>query len=62
MGMTGIQTFDQTRLQKELIYDSRDELNSYLQTDSLKLPAQYRLAFREFGLSIGLYSVENIKK
>jgi hypothetical protein len=28
----------------------------------LKLPAEYRLAFREFGLSIGLHAVQKIQK
>jgi hypothetical protein len=30
--------------------------------NSLKLPADYRLAFREFGLSIGLRAVEKIQE
>ena len=32
-------------------------VEGFLHTDTLKYPAQYRLAFREFGLSIGLHGV-----
>jgi len=35
-------------------------LNSFAETGYLELPAPYRLAFREFGLSIGLSSVEKL--
>jgi len=33
----------------------------FMQTETLKYPAQYRLAFRELGLSIGLHGVVKIK-
>ena len=35
-------------------------LNSFINTGYLELPATYRLAFREFGLTIGLSSVEKL--
>jgi hypothetical protein len=35
-------------------------LDSYTESGSLELPARYRLAFREFGLSIGLAGVEKL--
>jgi hypothetical protein len=35
-------------------------LNSFTETGYLELPAAYRLAFREFGLSIGLSGVEKL--
>ena len=35
-------------------------LKSYAEAGSLELPARYRLAFREFGLSIGLAGVEKM--
>ena len=35
-------------------------LDSYTEAGSLELPARYRLAFREFGLSIGLAGVEKL--
>jgi hypothetical protein len=36
-------------------------LDSYVKEASLKLPADYRLAFRELGLSIGLAGAERLK-
>lgn len=36
-------------------------LESFLTMNTLQLAAQYRLAFREFGLSIGLHAVERLK-
>jgi uncharacterized protein YidB (DUF937 family) len=36
-------------------------LNSFVKENSLKLPAEYRLAFRELGLSIGLQGIEKIR-
>ncbi len=36
-------------------------LETYLQTNPLRLPASYRLAFREFGLSIGLHAVARLQ-
>ena len=35
-------------------------LTSFVRENSLKLPADYRLAFRELGLSIGLHAVERL--
>jgi hypothetical protein len=35
-------------------------LDSYTESGSLELPARYRLAFREFGLAIGLAGVEKL--
>lgn len=35
-------------------------LDSFTESGSLELPARYRLAFREFGLSIGLSGVEKL--
>ena len=34
----------------------------FLRTDILKYPAEYRLAFRELGLSIGLHGVEKMQR
>jgi hypothetical protein len=36
-------------------------LKSYARTDSLRFPADYRLAFRELGLTIGLSAVEKLQ-
>jgi len=36
-------------------------LRSFVQTDALRYPPEYRLAFRELGLAIGLQAVEKIQ-
>jgi len=44
-----------------LLNSSFQGLQYVANSNSLKLPAEYRLAFREFGLSIGLHAVEKIR-
>ena len=53
--------FKQTGLIGILLDSSLPGLESYAQTKPLELPAGYRLAFREFGLSIGLQAVEKLQ-
>jgi len=48
-------------LLKTLLESSLIGLESFVIENSLKLPAGYRLAFRELGLSIGLRAVERIR-
>jgi hypothetical protein len=45
-----------------LLDASRQGLESYLRTNVLRFPAYYRLAFREFGLSIGLHAVVRLQE
>jgi len=45
-----------------LLDSSLPGLESYARKNPLKLPADYRLAFRELGLSIGLRAVERLQK
>ncbi len=45
----------------ELIYVAKEGLEAFMVTDTLKYPPQYRLAFRELGLSIGLKAVEKMQ-
>jgi len=52
----------QTGLLETLFESSLVGLKSFVREDSLKLPADYRLAFRELGLSIGLRAVEKIQE
>jgi hypothetical protein len=54
--------FDQTGLLKTLLEASLAGLNAYAKNDPLKLPADYRLAFRELGLSIGLHAAEKLQE
>jgi len=56
-----IEGFDQTNLLEVLLDSSMIGLQSYArERNPLKLPANYRLAFRELGLSIGLHAIEKL--
>jgi hypothetical protein len=52
----------QGALMDELVHSSLAGLNAYGRSGFIKLPARYRLAFRELGLSIGLHAVERLRK
>lgn len=45
----------------ELLYAAKEGLDAFMLTDTLRYPSQYRLAFRELGLSIGLKSVKKMQ-
>jgi hypothetical protein len=47
-------------LGERLLEASLDGLHAYAQHAELRLPAKYRLAFRELGLAIGLHAVEDM--
>ncbi len=49
-------------LLENLLDSSFQGLKYFAGRNPLKLPAEYRLAFREFGLSIGLHAVQKIQK
>jgi hypothetical protein len=53
---------EQTGLLETLLESSLIGLRSFVRENSLKLPVDYRLAFRELGLSIGLRAVEKIEE
>jgi hypothetical protein len=53
---------EQAGLLETLLESSLIGLDSFVKENSLKLPAEYRLAFRELGLSIGLWAVEQIQE
>jgi hypothetical protein len=52
-----IDNLDRADLLDVLLNSSLMSLQTYSNSDSLQLPAQYRLGFRELGLSIGLHAV-----
>jgi hypothetical protein len=56
------ENLEQTGLLETLLESSLIGLKSFVREDVLKLPAGYRLAFRELGLSIGLRAVEKIQE
>ncbi len=60
--LIGSGNFGQTNLLETLLESSLVDLDSFVSENSLKLPADYRLAFRELGLSIGLRAVERIRR
>lgn len=51
---------EQADLLDVLLDSSLLGLQSYERNNSLKLPANYRLAFRELGLSVGLHAIEKL--
>ena len=53
--------FNQTDLLSVLLVDSLVGLKSFATQKTLRYPAEYRLAFRELGLSIGLHAIEKLK-
>ena len=53
---------EQTDLLETLLESSQVGLESFVRENSLGLPADYRLAFRELGLSIGLRALEKIRE
>ncbi|MBW2329420.1 MAG: hypothetical protein JRF30_00440 [Deltaproteobacteria bacterium] len=55
------ENFEQTDLLEILLDFSLLGLESYTRNNSLKLPAEYRLAFRELGLTIGLRAVDKLQ-
>jgi len=55
------ENFEQADLLEILLDSSLPGLESYSRNNPLKLPAQYRLAFRELGLSIGLRAVNKLQ-
>jgi len=51
----------QSDLLEDLVKSSLTGLQSFIKSDSLSLPAEYRLAFREIGLCIGMHGVERLQ-
>jgi hypothetical protein len=49
-------------LLNDLLGSALSSLNAWMGSNSLSLPAYDRLAFRELGMSIGLHTVERMKK
>jgi hypothetical protein len=54
--------FELMNLMEILLKDSLLGQESYARNNPLTLPAEYRLAFRELGLSIGLRAVERLRR
>ena len=57
-----IEGLEQADLLDNLLGSSLVSLRSSAIRDFLKFPVQYRLAFRELGLSIGLHAIERLRK
>ena len=55
------ENFEQTDLPGVLLDSSLPGLESYARMNHLKLPADYRLAFRELGLTIGLKAIGKLQ-
>jgi len=62
-----VQLIDTNHLQEtdrleSLLQDIEYSLQAFVSHNQLNLPAEYRLAFREFGLSIGLHAISRMQK
>lgn len=55
-----IESFDRADFLDALLDSSLVSLQTFASRALLKLPARYRLAFRELGLSIGLHTIEKL--
>jgi hypothetical protein len=55
------QLHEMTRLES-LLADIERSLQAFITNNQLQLPAEYRLAFRELGLTIGLHAVARMQK
>lgn len=53
---------DLSKMLLSLLASSLKGIELFMQTDTLRYPANYRLAFRELGLSIGLHGIEKMQK
>jgi len=49
-----------TNMLSTLLHSARGGVDAFSLTDTLSYPAEYRLAFRELGLSIGLQTIEKM--
>jgi hypothetical protein len=54
-------SLEQTSLLETLLDSALPGLESFMRENHMKLPASYRLAFRELGLSIGFHAVEKMR-
>ncbi len=59
--MIGNTTFHHRELLEPLLVSTMAGLDSYAAGNTLALPADYRLAFRELGLAIGLHALARLK-
>lgn len=53
---------DETARLEALLGDIESSLQAFIRNNSLNHPAEYRLAFRELGLSIGLHAINRMQK
>ncbi|MEE4164133.1 MAG: hypothetical protein V2I25_16635 [Woeseiaceae bacterium] len=58
--LTAAGSMDGSKLAATLLNAARESLAAYTSDPGLRLPADYRLAFRELGLSIGLHAVTRV--
>ncbi len=49
-----------TDILSTLLYSAKGGVDAFSLADTLNFPAEYRLAFRELGLSIGLHTIEKM--
>ncbi len=52
----------ETTMLESLLHDIEISLQAFVSNNQLNLPAEYRLAFRELGLAIGLHTIGRMQK
>jgi len=57
-----IHQLQETARLEALLHDIEHSLQAFVTHNQLNLPAEYRLAFRELGLSIGLHAIDGMQK
>jgi len=60
--LTDIHYRNETTRLEALLRDIEHSLRAFVTHNQLNLPAEYRLAFRELGLSIGLHAIDRMQK
>ena len=56
-----IHQLQETAMLEALLHDIEHSLRTFVTHNQLNLPAEYRLAFRELGLSIGLHAIDGMQ-
>lgn len=60
--LIAIHHLDETARLEALLADVESSLQAFIRNNSFNHPAEYRLAFRELGLSIGLHAINRMQK
>ncbi|RLA45366.1 MAG: hypothetical protein DRR06_07510, partial [Gammaproteobacteria bacterium] len=60
--LIAVHQLNETAMLEALLHDIESSLQVFVRHNSLNLRAEYRLAFRELGLAIGLHAIDRMQK